>query len=453
MSGPVSRRAAIAITLAACGAIAWSAPPASRGPVVLYQPELRCPIESAGTGLKPLVRLKLSVDVRGKVTRAEVTSVEPSSELDDAFRAAAQSGLSGWRFAPGEKDGLPVPSEITVAVQFVPPDEAETPLPGTPAGTAAASAGSDASFESLRYDYRARVLAMSLGRRRAIADAIAAQADDVLKKERRAVARDDWFEVVTDFGGQKQADGLLQNVEATFAAVHKVFGTRVPPRPREDRLRVFVFETRAQYEQFAAKNIPFEWSAGFYAPAGVLAFHTQHPTVGFLRAVLFHETTHAYVDRHLAKRGTPLPRWLDEGFAEYIGNSDVKDGQLVLGSHKQRKETMAVGFATIFWQSASRFASETAQRAQRQKRALTLQQIVGAGVETFYGKDYDLFYAQGWLAVHFLRHGRPAWAEDAFPRFLLYVAEGYPPVDAMRVCYGATPEALEAEYQRYVKGF
>jgi TonB family protein len=417
----------------------------------LYSPELRCPIEAAGTGLKPLVRLKLSVDTRGKVTRAEVTSIEPSSELDDAFRAAAQGGLSAWRFAPGEKDGAPVPSEITVAVQFVPPDESIAPVPGTPASTTAAT--SDASFESLRYDYRARVLAMSLGRRRAIADAIAAQAEDFVKKDKRVVARDDWFEVVTDFGGQKQAEALLQNVEATFAAIHKVFGTRVPPRPREDRLRVYVFETKAQYDQFAAKNIPFEWSAGFYAPAGVLAFHTQHPTVGFLRSVLFHETTHAYVDRHLTKRGTLLPRWLDEGFAEYIGNSDVKDGQLLLGLHKQRKESMPVGFATIFWQSASRSASETAQRAQRQKRALTLSQIVGSGVETFYGKDYDLYYAQGWLAVHFLRHGRPGWMEDVFPRFLLYVAEGYAPVDAMRVCYGATPEALEAEYQRYVKTF
>jgi hypothetical protein len=433
-------------------AIALAAPPASRGPVVLYQPELRCPLESAGTGLKPLVRLKLSVDVHGKVTRAEVTSIEPTSELDDAFRAAASEGLSLWRFAPGEKDGAPVPSEITVAVKFIPSDEAPaTAIPGLPASVSTAS--SDASFESLRYDYRARVLAMSRGQRRAIADRIAETAETFIRKDKRAVARDDWFEVVTDFGGQKQADGLLQNVEATFAAIVKVFGNRVPPRPREDRLRVYVFETKAQYDQFAAKNIPFEWSAGFYAPAGLLAFHTQHPTLGYLRAVLFHETTHAYVDRHLTRQGTLMPRWLDEGFAEYIGNSDVKDGQLLLGSHKQRKESTAYGFATIFWQSASRATSETAQRAQRQKRALTLSQIVGAGIETFYGKDYDLYYAQGWLAVHFLRHGRPSWAESEFPRFLLYVAEGYAPVDAMRVCYGATPESLETEYQRYVKAF
>jgi hypothetical protein len=442
---------AIRLLVLACISVAWAVPPPpSRGALALYRPALVCPLEAAGTGLRPLVRVKLSIDARGKVTKTEVTSIEPPSELDDLFAKAAQDGFGAWRFAPAEKDGVPEASETSIAVQFVPREDAPpVPLKANVAGVGT----SDASFESLRYDYRARVLSMSMRQRRVIADAIAASAETYVRKDRRAVARDDWFEVVTDFGGQKQADGLLQNVEATFATVNKLLGARVVPRPREDRLRVFVFETRQQYESFAASHIAFEGSSGFYAPAGVLAFHSQHPTLGFLREVMLHEATHAYLDRHVTRPGTLLPRWLDEGFAEYVGASDVKDGQILLGSHKQRKEAVAVGFATIFWQSPSRARRETAQKAQRQKRALALREIVAAGPEAFYGKDSDLFYAQGWLAVHFLRHGRPDWAEGAFPRFLLYAAEGYPPLDAMRTCYGAGPEDLEAEYQRYVKAF
>ena len=75
------------------------------------------------------------------------------------------------------------------------------------------------------------------------------------------------------------------------------------------------------------------------------------------------------------------------------------------------------------------------------------------GPETFYGTKVDLYYTQGWLAVHFLRHGRPEWVDGAFPKFLLYVAEGYPADQALSTAYGVSAHDLEASYQKYVKSF
>jgi hypothetical protein len=75
------------------------------GPIPLYQPQLLAPAAAAGSGVRPLVRAKLVIDASGKVTRVDVTAVEPSSPLDDAFRTAVatladRSGRSGGNREP-----------------------------------------------------------------------------------------------------------------------------------------------------------------------------------------------------------------------------------------------------------------------------------------------------------------------------------------------------------------
>ena len=62
-------------------------------------------------------------------------------------------------------------------------------------------------------------------------------------------------------------------------------------------------------------------------------------------------------------------------------------------------------------------------------------------------------YAQAWALVHFLRHGDPAWAEREFPRFMLYVAEGYPVQQSLTEVYGFTPTTVEDRFRDYVKQF
>jgi len=432
--------------------LALAAPPAPRehGPIPLYQPDLKAPVEAAGTGLRPLVRAKLGIDASGKVIRVDVGTVDPSSEFDEAFRTAARTGLSAWRFAAAEKDGQAVASETSVALQFEP---AIAPRGVDDTGAYLWSSATDGGFESFRYSYRAQLLGMEPAARRKIADEFSAKAEALLRKETRVAAADDWFEVVTDFGGQKQADALLHNLNATYYALYKLLGERVPPLPRGDRIRAYVFETNDAYQKLVAQTAPFEGSAGIYFPAGVLAFYAQHAVVSFFLTTMLHEATHAFVDRHVIRHGVQWPRWLDEGLAEYVGNSDIKDGKIVPGGHAKSQVVSGVRGAIVFWSTISKQRADEAKHAQRQKRALTLEEIVSAGPETFYGKDVDLYYSQGWLAVHFLRHGRPGWTDDAFPKFLLYTAEGYPASQAMKVAYGVEARELETSYQKYVKSF
>ena len=437
--------------LAAPAVPAASTPARDHGPIPLYQPRPYTPPEIEGADVQPLVRAKLEIDARGKVTRVEVTAVEPSSPLDDVFRKTAVHELSEWRFAAAEKDGRAEPSETGVAIQFY-TGGSDYAQPRGPV-TALWLSATDAGFESARWSFRDRILALSVPARRKVADGIAAQAERLLNASTRVSAQNDWFEVVTDFGGQKQAEALLNDCMATYRALYDMLGTKIPPRPRLERIRVYVFESKSQYQAFGRSSPPFEWSAGVYYPAGVLAFHVQMPTMAFLVSALLHETTHAFVDRHVVRMGVHFPRWLDEGLAEYVGESDIVDGKIVLGAHADRKQSVMTLYGTAYWQTPSRVQTEVAQHALRQHRALTLREILSAGPETFYGTDYDLYYAQGWLAVHFLLHGRPEWADREFPAFLLYLAEGYPAEQAFRTVYGAAPETFEAEYQRYVKSF
>jgi hypothetical protein len=447
MRSPMRRVLAI-LAIALVASVGAGADGTTHGPVALYQPPLEPP-KGATASDQRLVRAKLFIDAAGKVSKVEINAIEPPSTSDGAFREAAVAGFSAWRFAPAEKDGRAVSSESLVAIPFQQISQGVRMTPASVDWSPTTGSG----YELARYDERIRILGLSPAERRKLADATAAKAEGLLKKSTRVTASNTGFEVVTDFGGQKQADGLLHNVTATYAALLNMLGTSVPPFPIEERIRIYVFETDAQYQQLCAVSMPFEGSLGFYSAEGVLAFHTEHPTIDQFTATLLHETTHAFMDRHLVRPGVDLPRWLGEGFAEYIGNSDIKGGKILPGSHKRKQVIGAAPGALAYWQTMSRARTSVAKTAQRQRRSLTLEQIIAGGPEVFYGKDVDLYYAQGWLAVHFLRHGKPAWADDAFPKFLLYTGEGYSARDALRAAYGVDPAGLEAAYQAYVKSF
>ena len=60
------------------------------------------------------LRLRLSIDERGRVT-----SVEPVGSADPVFLAAARKHLiARWRYKPATEDGLPVPSTTVITLRF-----------------------------------------------------------------------------------------------------------------------------------------------------------------------------------------------------------------------------------------------------------------------------------------------------------------------------------------------
>lgn len=65
----------------------------------------------APTGQPPVVRMKLSIDAEGAITRAE-----PEGEVKPAVAAVIREALKGWKFAPARAGGAAVAAEITMPV-------------------------------------------------------------------------------------------------------------------------------------------------------------------------------------------------------------------------------------------------------------------------------------------------------------------------------------------------
>ncbi|MFL6739317.1 MAG: energy transducer TonB [Sphingomicrobium sp.] len=60
------------------------------------------------------LRLRLTIDVRGRVT-----AVEPVGPADPSFLEAARRHiLRAWRYKPATEDGVPVPSTMTINLSF-----------------------------------------------------------------------------------------------------------------------------------------------------------------------------------------------------------------------------------------------------------------------------------------------------------------------------------------------
>jgi protein TonB len=60
------------------------------------------------------LRLRLSIDERGRVT-----AVEPVGSADPSFLAAARRHLiARWRYQPATEDGRPVPSTTVITLRF-----------------------------------------------------------------------------------------------------------------------------------------------------------------------------------------------------------------------------------------------------------------------------------------------------------------------------------------------
>ena len=412
----------------------------NRTAVPLYIPSVSSPIETAGSGLGPEVRVRLRVDASGRTLAVEVLRIEPSSAHDDLFRADVQKALLRSRFAPALHDGAAVEAQVPLTVRYLPL-------------TGAAATGNDSLRPGpLREDQLERealeILGLDPKTRQGLLDLIT---QDALRHFRGPTTRVDAGRFTVYAGADSAAfvRAIAANLQALFTFLEKGFNPPVSPQPDDGRFVVLVFDTMREYQSLSTSfDGGFDWSQGFYMPHGMLGFHRQVPTDEDLLGTLLHEATHAYVDRHVVRPGVPLPRWLGEGYAEYIGSSEVRDGKLALGKLRKR-ENYRAWFGRIRTRSTVLYALDDVKKALRKDESLTLGSIVGMDAEGFYAEGREMNYQLSWLIVHFLHHGRPEWTPGRFAQFLLYIAEGFPAEDALRHSYGA-PEALEAEFRKYV---
>jgi tetratricopeptide (TPR) repeat protein len=202
-----------------------------------------------------------------------------------------------------------------------------------------------------------------------------------------AGSKDTWIEVrspnfrVISNGGEKEARKVADQFEQFREVFHTTF-----PKLRVDLGKPLII--------FAVKNedslkalIPAYWEGkGRAHPAGIyLPGEDRHYVAVRIDAesdnpyhVVYHEYTHAILNLNF--RG--LPVWLNEGLAEYFGNSAIHDKDVEIGK-----------IAPYHLQTL------------RQERLIPIDTLLLADERSPYYNEQNhasMFYAESWAIVHYL---------------------------------------------------
>ena len=416
-----------------------------RAPVLLRKPLLLTPPETAGTGLAPEVKLRATVDIRGRVAAVEILEIAPASEYDALFRKATIETLRQWRYAPAIEDGEPAETTLEWSVQFLPKN---CIFPGSHA------AGGPPAFTSAEDEgtRRARIAALTEANHRELIEKYSAIAESSLDSEHRQRVDTARFVVVTDVVESEAARILANNLEATFETLHGIFRPDFELQPEKFKLVVYLYGRRASLvDASCGLGVSSPWAGGFYLAPGFFLFDIQHRTSEDFLHVVLHEAFHAYADRYLMHRSARLPLAIEEGFAEYLSNSKIKKGELIPGTMTTTRAFLVPFYgAVVRGRTATGFNVKSVQKAFREDTGFTVEDLVNADFATYYGRRSRLFYASSWLLVHFLRHGEPQWTNEHFPSLMLYLAEGYPANEALESVYKLSTDELGKRFRRYV---
>jgi len=224
------------------------------------------------------------------------------------------------------------------------------------------------------------------------------------------------FELYTDAG-----PGTGRRLLERFEQIHRVFrgfkpGASGSPLP----VRVFLFSSEEGFHRFAIGRT----TAGFFQSGPERNYIVMRVSGDQTGRIACHE----YVHLVLHHSGARLPRWLEEGAAEFYSTLEAGPTKLFVG------RTIPVHLQTLrhgAWLPADVFTS--------------------VGQDSPYysvpGKA-GIFYAQSWAFSHMLNLA--SGYREGTPRFAELLEEGVPVVEGFRIAYGKPIAAALDDLSGYV---
>jgi hypothetical protein len=211
----------------------------------------------------------------------------------------------------------------------------------------------------------------------------------------------------------------------------------LPPRPGVANVfDVYIFATQHDYlETLRVKfGVDASGSGGlfFHSPLGSgLALWTETLPKRRIEHVMQHEGFHQFAHSRFAD---DLPIWVNEGLAEFFGESVLIGNRLILGQSSPRV--------------INRVKDAIEKRTYipfRVMLAMSHQQW-GQAVR---GGDASLQYHQAWSMVHFLVYGDGGRYQQAFERYLRLLNTGVKSDTAFVQVFGADLDAFDARWREY----
>jgi len=236
------------------------------------------------------------------------------------------------------------------------------------------------------------------------------------------------FRVLSD-GSDRDA----RRVAREFEQMRAVLADQFPSFRLESGAPLLIFA--AQDENTAKKLAPQVWKAKGAKPAGYF-HHGWEKQFAMVRLdaiapeayqVVYHEYVHTILHANFRW----LPVWLDEGMAEFYGNTRFQQSKIFIG------------------------APSTRYRYLLGRPLVPIDTLLAVNQRSPYYHDEDkvqMFYAESWVLVHFLTFGPGMLNTGKLTQFNNLLQQGTEQKKAFRQVFGDTAE-LQKNLDEYVHHF
>jgi hypothetical protein len=187
---------------------------------------------------------------------------------------------------------------------------------------------------------------------------------------------------------EEQTREILAIAEMVYQSYDELFSDLPDYDRSHAKLKMRLYQDRDEFKRQHPYN---GWAEALYKAPYCYQYYSADEANPY--HWMTHEATHQL---NWEVAGLNLPRWLNEGVADYFGTSLIKDGTLQLG--RIDKNTYP-----IWWLNTLGLSGDMAKDIQR-NRLIPLRTII----EDQGGPDIDqfvnLYYVHWWSLAHFLFH-------------------------------------------------
>jgi len=228
-----------------------------------------------------------------------------------------------------------------------------------------------------------------------------------------------------------------KNMLVELEQFRAVFLDYFPTAPAYDkRLMIFVFDTAAQFQRYGPlgqDGKPRDNIAGVFLSSPMQPrFAMSGEDIDYAFGVLFHEYTHALLS---ARFGDAIPIWFNEGAAEFFSafqvNGDTAEVGDTLEYHlRLLNHTPMIPIGTL---------------------------VTVTGGSPYYNESdkMNIFYAQSWLALHYLICGAKTGASITHANLVNYLRMSanrkIPPDETLKKCLGFDYNSLGDTLNDYLR--
>ena len=237
--------------------------------------------------------------------------------------------------------------------------------------------------------------------------------------------------IITGNVSKKDGKALLRDLELFRKNVFKLLG--VNGAPEIVPVNVYIAKnTKALKGITGVGGLGGMYTMTHNGPAFVLDGKNGFKRGGGARHIALHEYSH-----HIVGAYTQLdyPLWYNEGYANYLATFSYKNGIFRVGDPYDP-------YATTLREK--NWMPMTVVLGSMHKYPFNMGDTSKVGSQTI-----SQFYAQTWLAVHYLKNEEKY--KGALTDYVRRLNEGESSLPAFKAAMGLTPEAFEAELRAYFK--